>query len=136
MNNSDVEKNSYIIVKFILSSNDKNVFDVDLVPSSWISETNGQYFCQYPDPSEYENIPAWLATYKSCEDEWEHFPVEIISHATFVAKLYKRALSNCPRQPLDPGLDRRRGVRLPTQKWRSRGSLVECEGHLTTISTE
>lgn len=82
MSDSNVEENSYTVVKFILSSNDKNLFDVDLVPSSWISQINGEYRCQYPDASEYDNLPAWLASYKSCEDEWEHFPVEIISQAS------------------------------------------------------
>ncbi|KAK0071284.1 hypothetical protein PV325_013164 [Microctonus aethiopoides] len=81
MSDSDVEKN-YTVVKFLLSSNDKNLFDVDLVPSSWISQINDKHLCRYPDQSQYHNLPAWLETYKLCEDEWEHFPVEIISQAT------------------------------------------------------
>ncbi|XP_034945932.1 uncharacterized protein Grip71 [Chelonus insularis] len=71
----------YAVICF-LKKNKKKKSQVDLIPSSWIVKVDeNNIFCKYPPKEDYNLIPEWLTLLKGPEDDWNLFPITIISYA-------------------------------------------------------
>ncbi|KAL7287792.1 hypothetical protein TKK_0018169 [Trichogramma kaykai] len=77
-------------VKFFFRDGKKAV---ELVPASWISCKDDQWFCQYPDEDDYEHVEDWVLRSKKPKKKWSSSKVKIIkeakTHASGLRRLEK-----------------------------------------------
>ncbi|KAL7296199.1 hypothetical protein TKK_0010738 [Trichogramma kaykai] len=77
-------------VKFFFRDGKKAV---ELVPASWISCKDDQWFCQYPDEDDYEHVEDWVLRSKKPKKKWSSSEVKIIkeakTHASGLRRLEK-----------------------------------------------
>lgn len=69
------------IVYFIVEFDESGKKCLDLVPRVWVTESEGKYFCRYPEKSQYGKLKKLVKGLREPEDNWGNYPVEIISEA-------------------------------------------------------
>ncbi|XP_053597084.1 uncharacterized protein LOC103572993 [Microplitis demolitor] len=87
-NNSD-DKNVYAVVEFA-SSEFADKKDVDLVPSKWIQEEDGELLCQYPPVNDYHKLDKYTQELRDAKRDWAKYSVKILTYADTYAKGKKR----------------------------------------------
>ncbi|KAG8039616.1 hypothetical protein G9C98_008270 [Cotesia typhae] len=74
----------YAVVEF--PGNSDSTKDVDLVPSKWITEENGELFCDYPPVEDYDKRDRYTQDLVDADENWEKFSVKILTYANSYSK--------------------------------------------------
>ena len=76
---------TYVIIVFTEISNDQIINKkkaVELIPRSWLTLINNEWFCYYPDESEYKFITQWVKQSKEPDKiSWKTFKITILKEA-------------------------------------------------------
>ncbi|CAG5097545.1 Protein of unknown function [Cotesia congregata] len=78
-NNTD---DIYAIVEFLPSPTDGKK-EVDIVPSSWLTQVDEESYSYYPDPDNYHKLDKYVQELRNAKNSWSKYPVQIISYADY-----------------------------------------------------
>lgn len=70
----------YAIVEFLPKKMDGHN-EVDLVPSSWITQDDDKLFSYYPPADYYHKLSKYVEELRDPKDNWLKYPIEILSYA-------------------------------------------------------
>lgn len=73
---------THVVILFTENSNDCGTKTVELIPRSWLTFINNEWFSYYPDESEYKFITQWVKESKEPDKiNWKTFRVTILKKA-------------------------------------------------------
>ncbi|XP_074115284.1 uncharacterized protein LOC141537965 isoform X2 [Cotesia typhae] len=79
----------YAIVEFLPPSTDGNK-EVDIVPSSWLTQVDEDSYSYYPDPDNYHKLDKYVQELRNAKNSWSKYSVQIISFAENYSQAKRR----------------------------------------------